>query len=189
MKNIDFLELSQESVRRYKESIEPKEYNEYANTLYVAISEDDRVSCSYDPRILEDASKCILIHCMSSLAVKKWYKNYKIEYINEKGLNNGGILGNDCYVKIIWVGQWANQVLFLHHGENEIYECKPPFEGHMQTLWDTYCQTYKTEEDDLTKLKKEIVENGKRIQELEMKISQYEQILAGVKESIKEFGE
>ena len=185
----DFVELSQESVNRYNESLGSSEYREYRNTLYVAISENNEVSCAYDPVILRDAYQCILIHCKAELAVSNWYRWYKAEFINHNGINLEGIIGNDCHFEINWAGSWSNQVLRLYHRDEEIYTCNPPFEGHMQGLWDAYCNTLNRGQDESAQLRAELARKEERIHFLEERVRQYSQMLAHVKEIVGEFEE
>ncbi len=96
----DFIELSQVSLRKYRYSLGSVDTERYKNTLYVAISENNQVSCAYNPVILKEAYQCILIHCKSKIAVTNWYNWYKVEFINHNGINLGEIIGNDCHLKI-----------------------------------------------------------------------------------------
>lgn len=186
---IDFVELSKNSLNKYRYSLGSVDTERYKKTLYVAISENDEVSCSYDSDILSGAFQCILIHCKSELAVSNWYERFKVEFINHNGQNLGGIIGNDCYFKINWIGSWGNQVLKLYHGDVEIYSCNPPFEGHMQRLWDVYCNTLNKNKNAIEDLKAELFKKEKRISELEEQITRYKQMISGIKEIIKELGE
>ena len=186
---VDFVELSQESVNRYIESIGTSKYQRYQKTLYVAISEYNEVSCAYNPDILKDAYQCILIHCMSELAVSNWYDWYKVEFINHNGLNLEGIIGNDCHFDINFEGSYSNQVLKLHHRNEEIYTCRPPFEAHMQGLWDAYCETLNRGQVESAQLRAELTLKEERIHDLEEQIGHYKQMLIGIKEIIQEFGE
>lgn len=192
MDTINFVEISQNCVARFKESKGPDDdNNRYVKTLYVTITEDDRVNCSYDSRILDNAYECLLIHCHSSRPISNWYNTYEIEYINHNGFNNGAILGNDCYMEIHWHGSWSNIFFSLYHGDEIIYECNPPFEAHMQSLWNAYCRIRNDNEDFvvLANLRAEIDVKKKRIQELEEQISQYKTIISSINEMIKNFGE
>lgn len=184
---IDFIKCAQSSLQSYKESIGSKE--NYVNTLYVAISENDKVSCSYEPSVLSNAYQCILIHCRSSLAVTNYYRWYKAEFINYKGQNLGGIIGNDCHFNIDWIVSWSNQVLHLYHQKEVLYFCHPPFEGHMQGLWDAYCGTFNRGKDDIAALHSELAKKDEQIHRLEEQISIYRSMLAGVKDIIKDFEE
>lgn len=181
----DFIELAQESVNRYRESINESDNNNYQNTLYVAISKDGEVSCAYEPGILSDAYQCILIHSRLTLAVSKSYRWYKAEYINHNGYNLGGIIGNDCHFNIDWEGSYANQVLNLYHRDEVIYSCKPPFEGHMQGLWDAYSNTLKSRQNENAALKEELAQKDARILELEKQVSLYEKKLGEIEDIVK----
>lgn len=179
-----FKEIAQKSVDEFKASLN-LEHDEYVNTLYVAISENNKVSCAYDSFILNDAYQCILIHCRSQMAVTNKYKWYRFEFINHRGQNLGKIIGNDCIIVIKWYGSWANQTMELIHRGNIIYSCKAPFELHMQSIWDSYCNTLNEGQVDITALKTLLAQKEERIHELEEQVSQYKQLLDGIKELIE----
>ena len=184
----DFVALSQESVNRYRESIGSSEYNEYRRTLYVAISEFNEVTCAYDPEILKDAYQCILIHCRAELAITNWYYYYKVEYINHNGLNLERIIGNDCYIEIV-CGAGRYETMTLYHRDEDIYSCRLPFEGHMQGLWDAYCNTLNTGQNDIALLRAELHRKEEHIHDLELQVNQYRRMLAGIKEIVSKFEE
>jgi len=185
----DFIELAQQSVNRYRESFDECNEDSYRKTLYVAISEDGEVSCAYEPGILSDAYQCILIHNRLSLAVTNKYNWYKAEFINHNGINLEGIIGNDCHFNIDWEGAWSNQVLKLYHRDEVIYSCNPPFEGHMQGLWDAYCNTLRSRQNEIAALKAELAQKDARVLDLEKQVSQYEKMLGDIKEIVKDWGE
>lgn len=185
---VNFIELSNASIKSYKEA-HTSEYDFYKETLFVAISEDDKVSCAYDSKILDGANKCFLIHRRSAIAITNWNSWYKIEFINQNGINNGGILENDCLIDIDFQGRWANQVLKLSHGNDVIFSCIPPFERHMQEVWDAYCKTFNKEKDIVSQLKEEVAQKEEKINELVNQVSQYKSLFEKIKETIQEFGE
>ena len=61
MGNMDFKKLASLCVQKYQNSLD-NERERYVDTLFVAITEKDDVLCSKIPSILEQASKCVLIH-------------------------------------------------------------------------------------------------------------------------------
>lgn len=180
----DLIELSQESLRKYRCSLGSVDTEQYKNTLYVAISENNEVSCAYNPVILGDAYQCFLIHCKSQLAVTNWYNDYKAEFIDHNGYNLEGIIGNDCYFNVNWVGQWSNQVMKLYHRDEVIYSCRPPFEGHMQGLWDAYRATLNREQENITVLRAELTQKEELVQDLENQVNHYRQMLARIREIV-----
>ncbi len=184
----DFVELSQESVSRYKESFASSEYEIYKDTLYVAISEAGVVSCAHDPAILRGAYQCILIHRKSKIAITNWYDWYKVEFINHNGLNLEGIIGNDCYINMVSGAGYIGTIT-LYHRDEDIYSCQVPFEGHMQGLWDAYCETLNRGQDEAELLKAELHRKEECIHDLEQQINQYKRMLAGIKDIVSEFEE
>lgn len=176
----DFKEIAQKSVDEFKASLGSPEHDQYVGTLYVAISENNKVSCAHESFILNDAYQCFLIHCKSSMAITNRYKWYQVEFINHKGQNLGGIIGNDCIIEIKWYGSYSNQVMKLRHRDIDIYSCNDPFELHMQGIWDAYCNTL----NEGTALKTLLAQKEERIHELEEQVSQYKQLLDSIKELV-----
>ena len=186
---IDFIELSKESLWKYRHSLGSVDVERYVYTLYVAISENNEVSCAYDSAVLDDAYQCILIHCKSALAVSNWYNWYKPEFINHNGHNLGEIIGNDCTIRIDWEGSWSNQVMKLRHRDEVLYSCNAPFENHMQALWDAYRNTLNIGKDEITILRDKLTQKEERIHALEEQMNQYKNVIERITESIKELGE
>ncbi len=186
---IDFIELAKKSLWKYRHSLGSVDVERYINTLYVAISENNEVSCAYDSAVLDGTYQCILIHCKSALAVTNWHNWYKPEFINHNGHNLGGIIGNDCTISINYEGSWSHQVMKLRHREEVVYSCNVPFENHMQALWDAYRNTLNIGNDEITLLRDELAQKEERIHALEEQVNQYQNIIERIRESIKELGE
>lgn len=184
----DFIELAQKSINVFKSSLGSEDVEKYVDTLCVAISQNNEVSCAKDLSILYGAYQCFLIHCRSALAVSKWHKWYKIEFINHKGHNLKDIIGNDCTININWQGSWSNQVMTLRHRDDEIYTCNPPFECHMQGVWDAYCSTHNKGKDEVASLKAELAQKEEQIQKLGEEVNLYKNAFGKIKEIVKELG-
>lgn len=181
---IDFIEISKESVDKFKASLGEEE--EYVDTLYAAISENGQVTCAYEAEILGDAYQCILIHCRRALAVTNWYSWYQVEFINSKGHNLGGIIGNDCSMKIDWRGSWSNQVFELFHRDEVLYSCNPPFERHMQGIWEAYCKTQSSHQNETEALKAELALKDELIHVLELQVNHYEELIERIYKTVME---
>ena len=186
---VDFIKLSKESLNRYRYSLGSVDTERYINTLYVAISENNKVTCAYDSVILGDAYQCIIIHCKSSLAVTNWHRWYKPEFINSNGYNLGEIIGNDCSIRINWEGSWSNQVLKLYQKDKELYSGNAPFENHMQSLWNAYCNTLNNQNDRIEDLQTIIAQKEERIHVLEEQLIQYKNVIDGIRVSLSLLGE
>ena len=72
-------------------------------------------------------------------------------------------------------------MLELFHRDEVIYSCNPPFECHMQGVWDAYCKTLKSRKDEIAALKKEIEKKDELIHELEVQVSRYKEKLEKIK--------
>lgn len=186
---VDFIELSRQSLIRYKDSLESEDVERYLFTLYVAISENNEVTCAHDSAILGNAYQCIIIHCKSALAISNWHRWYKPEFINRNGFNLGEIIGNDCTIRINWEGSWSNQVLKLYHRDEVIYSGNAPFENHMQALWNAYCNTCNNENDNIAYLQTIIAQKEERIHVLQEQLIQYKNIIDGIRVSLSLLGE
>lgn len=64
---------------------------------YVAILADGELRFSSTPDILDEASKCYLIHYWSQLAETCWYSTFNVQSINEHGEVGEGRLDADYY--------------------------------------------------------------------------------------------
>lgn len=186
---VDFIELAQVSLYRFRQSLGSVDQERYVNTLYVAISENNEVICSYDSAILGNAYQCIIIHCKSVLAITNWHSWYKPEFINRNGYNLGEILGNDCSIRIKWEGSWSNQVLKLYQRDEELYSGNAPFENHMQSLWNAYCNTLNNANDSIEYLQTIIAQKEERIHVLQEQLIQYKNVIDGIRVSLSLLGE
>lgn len=186
---VNFIELAQVSLYRFRQSLGSVDQERYVNTLYVAISENNEVICSYDSAILGNAYQCIIIHCKSVLAITNWHRWYKPEFINRNGYNLGEIIGNDCTIRINWEGSWSNQVLKLYQRDEVIYSGNAPFENHMQALWNAYCNTCNNENDRIADLQTIIAQKEERIHVLEEQLIQYKNVIDGIRGSLSLLGE
>ena len=137
MDNVDFLELASYCVNRYKESHSSKN-NEYVCTLYVAITEANRVLCSSTPHILRKAHQCILINQRSTKANTNWYSWFDVEYIDENGCVRGIDLGRGFKLYVTNAGQFSNMMMFLDYENNSIYKGFAPWDVQLTKIWELY---------------------------------------------------
>ena len=186
---VDFIELAQVSLHRFRQSLGSEDVERYVNTLYVAISENNEVTCAYDSAILGDAYQCIIIHCKSVLAITNWHRWYKPEFINRNGYNLGEIIGNDCTIRINWEGSWSNQVLKLYQRDEELYSGNAPFDNHMQALWNAYCNTLNNANDSIEYLQTIIAQKEEQIQALKEQVNLYKNAIDGIRVSLSLLGE
>ena len=203
MNYVDFRELSNFCIGRYKERLD-SEYQKYVKTIYVSISDNNEVRCSTTPHILNNAYKCILIHVRSELAFTNWYTWYKVEYIDKEGCVTDGTLGNGFRLTSTYQGSYYNQKLNLLHDNNIndttlIYSVSAPFEEKMQKVWDVYLRARKSKSQSGLELMAELIEKDEQILELEGEIAnlkftnilvekqkkQYKDLLKEIKELVK----
>lgn len=166
--DVNFVELATYCRTEFRESLD-SEKDEYCQTLFVAIKDDNSISISVTPHILSNASKCIMIHQYLSLAVKYMYPELKVQFINE----NGEVLvdrlddefelhGYKSYIS-------SNElVLNLYAGDRLIYSCETPLKKNsIQSLWDLYVRLKQTATDSGLKLISSLLEKDQAILKLE----------------------
>lgn len=176
MSIVDIKALSDYCVKRYIENLDTN--IKYVETLYVAISKDDKVLCSTTPHLLTDAFRCILIHVrvIKDRPLKQNWR-YEIEYISENGCVSDGLLENGFRIRCQWDSSRQVEIINLFNsnekGQFPVYTIVAPFDDKMQALWDAYCFVKNAKsEAELQKmrtfLKKEekILELGKKIGDL-----------------------
>ena len=198
MDKVDFIEIANYCVNRYKESHNNPE-NIYVDTLYAAITKDNQVLTSSTPHILRNANKCILIHQRSKLALSNWYSWYKIEYINEEGCVFDIELGNGFTLDIMAWGSYANQVMSLDYEGEHIYWCKRPWTDKLPKVWEMYTKVkdLKTKgeialiaelfrkDETILKLEKEKEDFKYKEELLKQERDQYKDLLDEIKEMVE----
>ena len=167
---VDFIEISEYCINRYKETI-ASDNDSYTGTTFVAITSDDEVLCSTTPHILNKAKKCILIHSKSALAISNCYIWYSIEFIGTNGEVTNGLLGDGFKIYSNWEGVWSNRLLYLAYNDLTLYSCHAPFDDKMQKVWDVYLRAKKVKSQAELKLMAELIEKDEKILELEEKIA------------------
>ncbi|MDD3667637.1 MAG: hypothetical protein PHY75_02660 [Bacteroidales bacterium] len=138
MEGIKLIEMAKYCQEKYKADFSDSKKSKYVNTLFAAIYADNSIKCSYTPHILQNATKCILIHKKLS----NWYSWYHVEYIDSDGAVLEGNLGNGYRLSIAACCTYDNQIMSLYKDDYEVTECRPPFEDHLQSIWHLYnrCQ-------------------------------------------------
>lgn len=164
MGKTDFKGLASLCVQKYKDSLD-NERERYVDTLFVAITEKDDVLCSKIPSILEQASKCVLIHQKKQLAVTNWYSWYKVDYVDGNGCVTDGNLGQGFELSISSRDTFANQVMSL---------CRRPWEDNMAKVWKLYSMTKKMETDKEIELTARLFRSDEKILEMEREIASHE---------------
>ena len=169
MGKVDFIEIAEYCVNRYTEA-HNSQNDSYENTLYVAITGDNRVLLSSTPHILREAKKCLLIHQTSKLAISNYYSWYKVEYINEEGCNQDGVLGDGFTISINPRSGWADQVMRLDYEEDNIYWGERPWTDTIPKVWELYTRVRKAKSKDEIELIAELYSKDETILEMEKEI-------------------
>lgn len=195
----DFIELAKNLQKEYKASVEREKDSEYVDTLFAAITDDNTVLVSMTPDILSNASKCILIHHQSSLAITYWYSWYLIQYINEIGAVLDSRLDDEFELRIVASGRYSNQMMQL--SANHMTYCwkRRPWENCIQSVWNLYLRLKEAKTASERKLIASCFEKDEKILELEKnnedfsykvhllesERDQYKQMLDEIKEMVE----
>ena len=193
MDKIDFVELASFCAKQYKDSHNGYGYS-YQHTHFVSITDDNEVKCSITPHILEKAKECILIH--ESCNMNEYL--HKVEFINEDGCVTAGELEGDFSIDIDGICKHNRPSLSLKYGNLVIYWVDKHWADNIPRLWELYTQlrdkTSKSEiklisklysqNDDILKLKKELVDFKFENHLLEQERNQYKELLDEIKEMV-----
>ena len=172
MNKVDFIELANYCVNRYKES-HTSQGERYEGTLYAAISEGNNILCSTTPHILGNAKECILIHQRSQVAISNWYSWYFVEYINSEGCVCGGNLGNGFTLNITAWGSFSNQVMSLDYNETHLYWCDTPWGASLPKVWKLYNRIKDVKSENEIELIVKLFNRDETILELEKEIEDF----------------
>ena len=176
-------------------------YEEYVDTLFVSISEENIVTCSCISNVLENAKQCILIHSYKKLAEYVRYTWYDINYIDPMGNVWHNRLDANHKLYVDKSGCYANQVMYLRRDDDNsgiLYSCDTPWNDKMQTVWDVYmkirdCSLQEAKMVASLAMKdNKIALQAKRITELEatklyleQEVAVYKSILGDIKSLLK----
>ena len=176
-------------------------YEEYVDTLFVSISEENIVTCSCISNVLENAKQCILIHSYKKLAEYVRYTWYDIDYIDPMGNVWHNRLDANHKLYVDKSGCYANQVMYLRRDDDNssiLYSCDTPWNDKMQTVWDVYmkirdCSLQEAKMVASLAMKdNKIALQAKRIKELEatklyleQEVAVYKSILGDIKSLLK----
>lgn len=165
-------------------------YEEYVDTLFVSISEENIVTCSCISNVLENAKQCILIHSYKKLAEYVRYTWYDIDYIDPMGNVWHNRLDANHKLYVDKSGCYANQVMYLRRDDDNsgiLYSCDTPWNDKMQTVWDVYMKTRDCSLFEARQLSfmvfrdKILAQHSKEIKELEVSKKFLEQEVAAYK--------
>ncbi len=166
-------------------------YEEYVDTLFVSISEENIVTCSCISNVLENAKQCILIHSYKKLEKYARYTWYDIDYIDPMGnvWHNRLDANHKLYIdKSDYY--YVNQVMYLRRDDDNsstLYSCDPPWNDKMQTVWNVYMKTRDCSLFEARQLSfmvfrdKILAQHSKAIKELEVSKKFLEQEVAAYK--------
>ncbi len=126
-------------------------HNRYTNTIYIAIQENDYISCLTDSSVLEDAKCCILVHRRSKLAETNYYDWFDVDYIDKKVEPYEGCLDKDYSLQVQPDGSFRNQKLTLESSDGVRYSWFPSWNNTasikdcFQSMWNLYNELKKVE--------------------------------------------
>lgn len=166
--DIDFVELGKYCQTEYRASFDGVKDEKYIRTLFVAIKEDNSIMTSYDPHILRECSKCILIHERTELAITNWYSWYKVQFINEQGEVLDTYLDDEFELLVVSHDTYSNQLLCLTSTSGDDTYCRlpRPFEYNIKLIWQLYLQLKKANSRVERKLIADLFQKDQKILEL-----------------------
>lgn len=141
MNKVNFIEIAEycQEQSRIKHS---SSRNSYCNTLFVSISEENKIECSYTPHILTAAKQCILIHAYNITSAEEPYVHFDIDYIDENGCVNQNHLDSSFRLYIDYIGPWRNHNLIMYLRSNDkkttFYSCTGPWQDKIEIVWNLY---------------------------------------------------
>ena len=107
----DIAKYCEERARvKHTVSKDSMQIEKYKSTLFVAISHDNNVTCSYTPQVLSEAEQCILIHAYDKRAETNDYTWYDVEYIDANGAVSEKRLDSNVRLYIAYSEHFYNQV-------------------------------------------------------------------------------
>lgn len=171
--SINYVEIGTYCQENYKESFNGEKWMKYSNTWFVAIDKDDNVNVSITPHILEDATKCILIHEYRKLAETNWYKWYNIEFINEKGEVLRNRIDDEFTLYVNYIKSWNNQVMHLEADNNIYYKCKAPWDKGIKKVWQLYCNLKEVKAKKERELVSSLFQKNESILEMQKSIDNF----------------
>ena len=148
---------------------------------------------------MKNATKCILVHQRSELAVSNYYFWYNVEFIDENGCVFDGNLGNGFKLDVSAWGQFSNQMMSLLYNQSSLYWCRPPFEDHIAKVWEIYSRLKDFSTEKEINLTAELIRKDEKILELEKEVEdftftnqllkqerdQYKELLDEIKEMVE----
>lgn len=171
--SINYVEIGTYCQENYKESFNGEKWMKYSNTWFVAIDKDDNVNVSITPHILEDATKCILIHEYRTLAETNWYKWYNIEFINEKGEVLRNRIDDEFTLYVDYIEHFYNQVMHLKADNNIYYKCKAPWDKSIKKVWQLYCNLKEVKAKKERELISSLFQKNESILEMQKSIDNF----------------
>lgn len=164
---IDFVEIGKYCQEEFKKEHNSEREN-YRKTLFVSIQDDNRIRVSTIPHVLSNASKCLLIHEYSALAVTNWYSWYKVQFISEEGEVLDERLDEEFKLWTNTVAGWKNQYLELYADDSKYYSCEAPWNKEdIQSVWNLYVRLKQASTECERSLIASLFEKDQTILELE----------------------
>lgn len=126
-------------------------HRKYTDTIFIAIQENDIITCLKNPIVLENAQQCILAHRRSELAETNYYDWFDIEYIDEHGEPFEKCLDKNFSLCVEHDGSYRNQMLRLKSSDGIRYGWLPLWNNTasvkdcFQAMWNLYNELRKIE--------------------------------------------
>jgi hypothetical protein len=161
MRHSSLEDLAQFCIDRLKDSEDV-----FIDTLYIAITDSNKVICSKTPHILWQANKCILLNLVS-----KGF--YTINYIDEDGQVSDGNLGKGFKLMAPVFDSSRKPQIKLLYNKIVLYSFGLPWEDHMQKMWNLYLRAKSAGSEAEISLMANLIKKNDKILCLEDELANY----------------
>lgn len=168
MEKVDFIGIADYCKAEFEKEHTIEGRDKYVKTTYAAITEDNKISYSTTPHILENAHKCLLIHTNNRRASTNWYYWYKFQYIDQFGNVHDERLEDGFSLQICY-SSYSDQRVYLKKECRELCSFPLPIENDLEFFWNLYnkCRECATVEE--AALVGSLAMKDRKIMELERK--------------------
>jgi hypothetical protein len=173
MGEINFIELATFCQNEKREAYEKMANTKYAFTIFVAITEDNRVLSSRTAHILSNAQKCILIHARNTQAITNWYNWYDVQFINEQGQVLEDALDDEFSLEVCAYGGYANQRIGLSADGMQYYSAEMPCDNSIAKIWELYFSLKEAKTKTERKLISDLFRKDESILELKNEVEDF----------------
>ena len=199
---MNYLEIAEYCKNEFEKQCANSDRKSAYTIFYVSINEENAISLSQTPHILNNAKRCFLIHRWSQLAYTISYDTYEVQSIHADGTVKDGRLDQDYCIEIQAAHyNWPEHIYLRRNGET-VYSAslwkngEYQLHNEMERIWELYnkflkeCSTafeckllgkLAENERDLKEYEKLLSESSAKEQFLESEIKEFRSLLHELK--------